>query len=236
MKKIVLHALDIENHKNGKETDHDTEMQREKTIKISQGSHEGGVREMGMAKRHQHATELSSSSDRAPVDLETPLPAVTTRVRSKGSAYHPEGHSKHSSVFQLESEHAAATPAPPLVGPKGSAPHPERGNLSSSLSRHSSGFGSMQDEGSNARLEWSEEKLHSSPAALSAHDSEVKPKRKETPHNSPSKKVIEDGSRGSLSTGDGHVSPVHAWVYPASDLHQSVTSRASSRYSTVQLP
>lgn len=202
MKKIVLHALDIENRK---EIDGERPKEKKSTKAVSQGSQEGRARGMGRAKRVKQETGHRLSAAVESPELETPLPSQPERV--------------HQVV--------ATPPALSRVGPKGGAPplHSERGSLSSSLSRHSSGFGSMQDEGSSARLEWNDARLHYSPTVIPP-DYEAKSVGKNKAHISPSRRSFQESSREYLSVSDGRVSPVDAWV---SSPREPVTSPAVSR-------
>lgn len=200
MKKIVLHALDAENCK---EKDRGGEGQKEKKSAkvVPQGSQRGSVRRTGRANRVPQETTASSQplSVQGP-DIESPLPSRPENV--------------HNVV--------ATPPALSRVGPKGNT-HSERGNLS----RHSSGFGSLQDEESSARLDWNETRMHYSSTTISpAH--EMKSIGKNKARKSPSKRPFEDDSREYLQStgGDGRVSPVHAW---GSSPLEPVTSPAVSR-------
>jgi hypothetical protein len=84
----------------------------------------------------------------------------------------------------------------------------------------------MQDEGSSARLEWSQEKLHSSPPnGIPTPEIISKTHDKTT-----SRRAFGNSTETDFSTGDGHVSPVQAWIHPASNLHGPViTSSALNR-------
>lgn len=214
MKKIILHVLDIKQRK-VEEGNHEEEVQKAK--ETTEMSHSSIDRGRGGPRRHrqQHKGKGRRANSTPYHKRDVLLPAqlendhfVATHVDS--TCHCPD----NSAVFQTESSDVTVSSSPSRAGAKASALHsvPESG-LSSSLSRHSSGFGS---EGSSAKLEWSEDTP--SPIAIPAHKAKSKYYDDEA-HDQHLEKY--DG-RGGIS--NGRVSPIHAWVNPAPSSYESSTS------------
>lgn len=255
MKKIVLHALELEKNKNGQET-------------VKKNSSKTGSREAKVAVEHRMELETPlPEHTRAPPalapslvgptggsthmertsrftqplamenqELETLLPVWMDRTRApipihmgpKGGSPHMESISgnitqpltvKNETPQPVWSVHA---PIPTHVGPsKGGFSHSERSGFSSSLSRHSSGLGSMQDEGSSARLDWNDSTPSFPASAVSAI-----PTARDYMHTQeipPLKRHPEDGHRAPLNESN------RIWNEANSSPYEPVTSPISSR-------
>ena len=250
MKKIVLHALDIEKQKKNEGSDYEEEVQRERPI---DSSNDSDIRGRGGTKRHrrQHKGKGRRAGSTPYYKREMPFPAqmegghfVATPVGSKEITRHLDS----GAVYQTDSSDVTSTggslshgglnkgaPGSDVTSTGGSLSHgglnrgvpahpvSERGSLSSSMSRHSSGFGS---EGSNAKLEWSEEKAHTpSPTH------KVKSKCDDETQDQ-SRMQCDNSLQGGFG---GRGSPMHAWVNPPptgyeSSTSTSIISSTSSRY------
>lgn len=198
MRKIVLHALDIQQNGTTLTQQHHQEQQQQQEQQqdhrerreVGQLTWEGTAGER--AESHSHSErgrekDQGTSKHFPPEDMED-------RAGSQEAAYSSAGNSPAVENYEAE------MPPPPPAGPKrtplftkASTPrtgHPQEtqthiadGSSTSHLSRLSSGFCSMQDEGSALTLDSYADRNRPSPSLHTRRKSETREQRRQRKHS-----------------------------------------------------